>query len=251
MSDWHHITTTALVAATGFALGATAVQLSRSFRPSQKGSNSKTVVEDESVRTAAQECLVQAVNFSAYKHRDQRRKNSKQIPYINHPLSVAARLVAAGVQDVDILVAAILHDTVEDTDTTIDEVMKKFGPSVASIVSHCSDDKSLPKQERKRLQIEHARHCSHDAKLVKLADKLDNLTDLLTDTPIGWTPERVSEYFEWAEKVVNGLRETNRILEAQLDEVFAKRQVAIDAASSYTSDSDCNIPPSDTVESSK
>lgn len=128
------------------------------------------------------------VNFAAIKHRDQRRKDSKETPYINHPVGVAYILSSEGnVTDLDVLMSAILHDTVEDTDTSFDEIENEFGTKIRDIVSEVTDDKSLPKMERKRLQIEHALTVSRDAKLVKLADKLYNLRDLQKEIPRGWT----------------------------------------------------------------
>ncbi|KAG5270176.1 hypothetical protein AALO_G00189630 [Alosa alosa] len=172
--------------------------------------------------------LLETVNFAADKHRNQRRKDHEETPYINHPIGVARILShEGGITDIVVLQAALLHDTVEDTDTTIDELESIFGPTVARIVQEVTDDKSLPKQERKRLQVEHAPHCSQQAKLVKLADKLYNLRDLNRCTPKGWTAERVQEYFEWAVKVVKGLRGTNSALEDLLDQLFRERSVRI------------------------
>ncbi|XP_053721367.1 guanosine-3',5'-bis(diphosphate) 3'-pyrophosphohydrolase MESH1 [Synchiropus splendidus] len=169
--------------------------------------------------------LLEAVNFAAEKHRNQRRKDPEATPYVNHPIGVALILSSAGITDIEVLQAALLHDTVEDTDTTLAEIEAKFGPVVAGIVQEVTDDKSLPKQERKRLQVEHAPHCSHQAKLVKLADKLYNLRDLNRSTPVGWTAERVHEYFVWAWEVVKGLRGTNPVLEEKLMELFIERNV--------------------------
>lgn len=121
----------------------------------------------------------------------------------------------------------MLHDTVEDTETTLEELEDKFGAAVARIVQEVTDDKSLPKQERKRLQVEHAPRCSRQAKLVKLADKLYNLRDLNTSTPVGWSAERVQEYFVWAAEVVKGLKGTNSALEQKLDELFKQRGVQL------------------------
>lgn len=118
-----------------------------------------------------------------------------------------------------------MHDTIEDTDTTFEEIEQEFGPKIRSIVEEVTDDKSLPKQERKLLQIEHAPTSSHEAKLVKLADKLYNLRDLERATPRKWTPYRVQEYFAWSKKVVDGLRGTNQSMEDSLDELFKKRNV--------------------------
>lgn len=132
------------------------------------------------------------MNFAAIKHRDQRRKDSKETPYINHPVGVAHILSSEGnITDLDVLMAALLHDTVEDTDTSIDEIENVFGPKIRGIVAEVTDDKSLPKQERKRLQIEHALTASREAKLVKLADKLYNLRDLQKEIPQGWTEVRL------------------------------------------------------------
>ncbi|XP_041458951.1 guanosine-3',5'-bis(diphosphate) 3'-pyrophosphohydrolase MESH1-like isoform X2 [Lytechinus variegatus] len=173
--------------------------------------------------------LVDCVDFSAKKHRNQRRKNAAETPYINHPVGVARILAKeAGVSDLATLQAAILHDTVEDTDTTFEEIEKQFGKEVRDIVDDVTDDKSLPKMERKRRQIEHAPHCCPKAKLVKLADKLYNLRDLDQEIPQGWTKERAQEYFQWASQVVQGLRGTNKEMEASLDELFAKHGVVVE-----------------------
>ena len=134
--------------------------------------------------TKFMECL----QFAAKKHRNQRRKDAQETPYINHPINVATILsVEALIEDEQVLMAALLHDTVEDTETTFEEIEDLFGVEVCSIVREVTDDKSLEKQERKRLQIEHAAGSSPKAKLVKLADKLDNLRDLEHNLPNGWT----------------------------------------------------------------
>ncbi|XP_077996886.1 guanosine-3',5'-bis(diphosphate) 3'-pyrophosphohydrolase MESH1-like [Glandiceps talaboti] len=181
------------------------------------------MADDEGVQLQA---LVDCMDFAALKHRDQRRKNPLKTPYINHPIGVARILAKeAGIKDLNILQAALLHDTVEDTDTTFDEIEERFGSKVRKIVAEVTDDKSLPKMERKRLQIEHAPHISREAKLVKLADKLYNLRDLTEIAPEGWTPERIQEYFLWGSKVVNGLRGTNQVMEDELDEIFKEKGV--------------------------
>lgn len=207
---------------------ATGVVLSRLFRgPWSSPDESR----DEATSLPVNATLMKAIHFSAQKHKDQRRKHARQTPYICHPVSVAHRLaIDAGVSDMTVLIAALLHDTVEDTETTLDEIEKLFGLEVAKVVDEVTDDKSLPKEMRKQLQIDHAPHVSQKAKLVKLADKLDNLSDLLIDPPVGWSGDRVAEYFSWAEKVIAGLRGTSSALEAQLDEVLGKRQLATDVA---------------------
>lgn len=161
------------------------------------------------------------MNFAALKHSTQRRMDSAKTPYINHPIGVANILSEEGdVTDLDVLMAALLHDTVEDTECTFEEIEELFGAKVCKIVEEVTDDKTLPKMERKRLQIEHAKTSSPKAKLVKLADKLYNLRDLKKELPSSWTKERGDEYFVWAKKVVDNLRGTNKKLEDELDVIF-------------------------------
>ncbi|MCB1986791.1 MAG: bifunctional (p)ppGpp synthetase/guanosine-3',5'-bis(diphosphate) 3'-pyrophosphohydrolase, partial [Burkholderiaceae bacterium] len=134
--------------------------------------------------------LLKATEFAANKHRNQRRKDAEASPYINHPIALANLLVDTGVYDVVVLCAALLHDTIEDTETTGDELEAQFGRAIASIVLEVTDDKRLAKEVRKQLQIDHAPHISTAAKLVKLADKICNLRDILASPPAGWTDER-------------------------------------------------------------
>lgn len=137
--------------------------------------------------------FMRTLQFAALKHRDQRRMDTHKTPYVNHPINVCTILsVEAGIQDDAVLMAALLHDVVEDTDATFADVEQQFGPDVASLVREVTDDKSLEKQERKRLQIENASKTTSRAKLIKLADKLDNLRDLLKETPSGWTEVSVA-----------------------------------------------------------
>jgi guanosine-3',5'-bis(diphosphate) 3'-pyrophosphohydrolase len=162
--------------------------------------------------------LLKALRFSADKHRNQRRKDSAQSPYINHPIEVVQLLwEVGGVRDNDILLAAILHDTIEDTETRSEDIREAFGEAVVAFVMEVTDDKSLPKRERKRLQIETAPHKSYGAKLIKLADKSCNVRNLVTTPPKDWSLERRQEYLLWTEKVVAGLRGTNPALEEYYD----------------------------------
>ncbi|KAM6257247.1 guanosine-3',5'-bis(diphosphate) 3'-pyrophosphohydrolase MESH1 [Porphyrio hochstetteri] len=171
--------------------------------------------------------LLQAADFAARKHKEQRRKDPEGTPFINHPIGVAWILAhEAGVTDIAVLQAALLHDTVEDTDTSLAELEERFGPEVRRVVEEVTDDKALPKAERKRLQVERAPGSSPRAKLVKLADKLHNLRDLNRCAPRGWSPERVQEYFRWAAEVVAGLRGTSAALEAELERLFRERGLA-------------------------
>lgn len=165
--------------------------------------------------------ILKAIRFSAIKHRDQRRKDIPETPYINHPIQVAETLwETGGVRDEAILVAAILHDTIEDTTASPEEISAGFGEQVLALVLEVTDDKSLPKPERKRLQVEHAPHISPAAKLIKLADKICNLGDILHSPPADWSIERRLEYMLWTEQVVNGLRGASPALERQYDETL-------------------------------
>jgi len=169
--------------------------------------------------------LLKALAFAAHKHRDQRRKDPAASPYINHPIALADVLVnEGGVTDVEVLCAALLHDTVEDTDTTHEELANAFGSRIARIVAEVTDDKTLPKAERKRLQVEHAARLSQEAKLVKLADKICNLRDVAERPPAAWDLARRREYFDWAKRVVDGLRGTHPRLEAAFDVAYGMRK---------------------------
>lgn len=169
--------------------------------------------------------LLRAVAFAAEKHRNQRRKDAEASPYINHPIALANVLKAeGGVNDVVVLVAAILHDTIEDTDAKPDELRAQFGDEITGIVLEVTDDKSLPKVERKRLQIEHAAHANPKAKLVKLADKICNLRDIAANPPANWSEARKREYLEWAAKVVAGCRGTNASLEVIFDKLCVLKE---------------------------
>ncbi|MFO0727982.1 MAG: HD domain-containing protein [Myxococcota bacterium] len=168
--------------------------------------------------------LVSALRFAAQKHRMQRRKDAEASPYINHPIDVAhILLVEAGVDDVVTLMAAVLHDTIEDTETSAEELEQVFGTTVKDVVLEVTDDKSLPKLERKRLQIEHAPHLSERAQLVKMADKIANLRDVRIAPPAGWSEQRVREYYDWAKAVVDPIRARHPGLAGLFDGAFSGR----------------------------
>ena len=167
--------------------------------------------------------LLQAASFAAKKHTAQKRKGADAEPYINHPLEVANLLATVGkIEDYDILIAAILHDTVEDTGVTKKELTELFGPEVCAYVLEVTDDKRLPKQERKQKQIEHAPHLSPGAKQIKLADKISNIRDVTENPPHDWPKQRRLEYVDWGEKVVAGLRGANENLERYFDETVSR-----------------------------
>ncbi len=166
--------------------------------------------------------IAKALDFIARKHTDQQRKGKRQEPYINH-LAEVARLLAEATngRDPALVMAGLLHDTIEDTDTTFDDLKEEFGPVVARVVREVTDDKSLKKQERKRLQVETVHGKSRRAKLLKVADKTSNLRSILNNPPATWSRKRKRRYFEWAAEVVAGCRGLNKNLEQAFDEVHA------------------------------
>ena len=169
--------------------------------------------------------LVKAMSFAAHKHRNQRRKGKHASPYINHPISLVNILCnEAHLTDINLICSALLHDTVEDTETTAEELELEFGPLISSIVMEVTDDKDIPtRQKRKQLQIEHAPHISNHAKLLKLADKISNLRDLSIDPPATWSLQRQRDYFDWAKQVIDQLRGTHSRLEELFDQAYSRR----------------------------
>lgn len=168
--------------------------------------------------------IVDALSFAAERHRGQRRKDRAASPYINHPIALMRVLtLEGGVQDPLVLCAALLHDTIEDTGTSPEEIAVRFGREIAAVVMEVTDDKRLPKAERKRLQIEHAAQVSEPARLVKLADKICNLRDVADSPPADWDLARCQAYFDWASEVVERIRGTHERLEAIFDEAFRRR----------------------------
>lgn len=173
--------------------------------------------------------ILEAIGFSAESHNGQARKNAAKTPYIIHPISVTEHLITiGGVYDRDILVAALLHDTVEDTKTTFVDINRAFGTNVEAYVKEVTDDKSLPKAERKKLQIATAPKKSKGAAQIKLADKYDNLKCLTLTPPTDWDQKRIDEYFAWAEQVVSALPDANQDLKkATLDSIAKHPQSAL------------------------
>jgi GTP diphosphokinase / guanosine-3',5'-bis(diphosphate) 3'-diphosphatase len=165
--------------------------------------------------------LLGALRFASEKHRDQRRKDPQASPYINHPIQVAETIWRVGkIYDIATVMAGLLHDTVEDTQTTLEELKDHFGLEVANVVKEVTDDKSLPTHERKRLQIEHAPHISPRAKWVKLSDKICNVADITHNPPNNWSLQRQIAYLDWTEQVVKGLRGYSVELETYYDQVL-------------------------------
>ena len=171
--------------------------------------------------------LLRALVFAADKHRHQKRKGAEASPYINHPIAVAAVLAEAGVDDETLLIAAVLHDTIEDTNTTYAELQGAFGPHVTGLVKEVTDDKSLDKAIRKQLQIQNAGALSARAKQLKIADKISNIRDITHFPPADWPLERRQEYLSWAEQVVEGCRGINRELDRVFDHSIEQARTAI------------------------
>jgi guanosine-3',5'-bis(diphosphate) 3'-pyrophosphohydrolase len=154
-----------------------------------------------------------AAAFAARKHQDQRRKDAQASPYINHPLT---------------LMAAVLHDTLEDTETTPEELAAGFGVAVRDLVQEVTDDKRLSKPERKRRQAMTASGLSDRAKLVRIADKIANIQDVAHHPPVHWDLKRRRDYLEWTADVVAGCRGVNPRLEAAYDQILRDGRSILD-----------------------
>jgi (p)ppGpp synthase/HD superfamily hydrolase len=166
--------------------------------------------------------VMRAADFAARQHIAQRRKGERAEPYVNHLTEVADLLAeATGGEDPVLVMGGLLHDTLEDTDATYEDLEQRFGAEVAALVAEVTDDKSLPKDERKRLQIEKTPGKSRRARLLKIADKTSNLRSLVESPPRGWTEPRLRDYVVWAEAVVRSCRGLNAKLEAAFDAAHA------------------------------
>jgi GTP diphosphokinase / guanosine-3',5'-bis(diphosphate) 3'-diphosphatase len=170
--------------------------------------------------------LLSACLFAADKHKTQKRKDKNSTPYINHPIHVSCLMSEAGVTDVDILIAGLLHDTIEDTKTSNEEIAQLFGENVLKIVLECSDDKTLPKEKRKQLQLEHAADVSMGAKMVKLADKYSNLSDLLENPPKSWSEKEINGYAIWVYAVYQKLKGINKVFDDKFTKLFDKFKIS-------------------------
>jgi guanosine-3',5'-bis(diphosphate) 3'-pyrophosphohydrolase len=173
--------------------------------------------------------IFKALEFAAARHKNQFRKGEDRAPYINHPIQVASLLAnEACERDTVLLTAAILHDVIEDTVITdsekenlIEQISLIFGKEILELTLEVTDDKNLEKKERKRLQIEEAGQKSIRARKLRIADKILNVRDITFHPPVDWTVERILEYFDWAEKVIDGVRGVNKYLEDMFDRDLA------------------------------
>lgn len=165
--------------------------------------------------------LTKAYRFSAIKHTNQRRKGNLDIPYINHPIEVANVLShSCNSDDIVLLAAAVLHDTIEDTETSYDELVGIFGTEIADVVLEVTDDMKLSKERRKQIQVEKAAGLSDRAKKIKIADKICNVLDIL-QTRFHWTDRQKLEYVDWSVQVVDKCRGIDEVLETEFDKVLA------------------------------
>lgn len=170
----------------------------------------------ETEQTFDLQSLLKAIVFAAEKHEGQYRDGPARVPYIIHPIGVAHSLFVEGqVRSVNVLIAALLHDTLEDTETTVEEIEALFGPRVRYTVEELTDDPLLSSQERKQKQVEHAPYMSLNAQLVKLADRLYNIRDM---KDVDWPKSNKLRYLAWGEKLLSALRGTNEALELALEE---------------------------------
>ena len=173
--------------------------------------------------------LLDAAEFAARVHQNQRRKGRSKRPYIGHCIEVASTLVSVGkVDDVNVIVAALLHDVVEDTDTTNEEIRDRYGDVVADLVAEVTDDKNLKKKERKELQVEHAPTISPPAKLIKIADKISNVREIANDPPKKWGVNRQRKYFDWAERVVNAMGSVDPEMRLVFEKTLADARATLD-----------------------
>lgn len=175
--------------------------------------------------------ICSGIDFAAEKHRFQTRKNKEKTPYISHPIGVAYHLMEVGeVRETSMIIGALLHDTVEDTQTTFEEIENKFGKQVVSLVRELTDDKSLSREARTRFQVINASHKTKEAAQIKLADNLFNLNDLYNNPPSDWTQTRIDRYYEWAQSVIDRLPEANDRLHSAVEEIinqYWEKQVPI------------------------
>jgi guanosine-3',5'-bis(diphosphate) 3'-pyrophosphohydrolase len=168
------------------------------------------------------EVVLDAVAFSAEKHKLQVKSNAKKTPYIIHPLEVADHVARiGGVYDKDVLIAALLHDVLDDTATTEKEISNLYGNNVASYVVEMTTTKGISLKEQKKEQIRSAFHQTPSVAIIKLSDKLSNLETLAKNPPSNWSRDRIDQYFQWAQSVIENLPESNLPLKKQVKQVIA------------------------------
>jgi guanosine-3',5'-bis(diphosphate) 3'-pyrophosphohydrolase len=186
---------------------------------------------EETTRVAHQDVglLLKVLKFAADKHKRQRRKDPERSPYINHPIEVAELIWNTGDhRDINTVCAALLHDTVEDTDCSFEEIERLFGSTIAGLVKEVTDDRSLPKAARKQAQIDHAPHLSLGAKHIKIGDKTSNVRDISETPPPDWSVERRSEYLDWTARVLGTISGTNPAMEAEYNRILREAKKSLE-----------------------
>jgi guanosine-3',5'-bis(diphosphate) 3'-pyrophosphohydrolase len=177
--------------------------------------------EGKGFKEADVERILNALCYAADCHQNQTRRNAKQTPYINHPLTVAENIVSIGkVYDADVVIAGLLIDTIDDTKATYEDIRKMFGSKVEGYIKELTEDKFLSSAKRKKLQIIHAPSKSKGAAIIKLSENLYNLNNLMQDPPMEWTRDRIDQYFQWAQTVVDNLPEANAPLKEEVHKVI-------------------------------
>ena len=190
--------------------------------------------QDPPIAAAPVQQILAAARFAAEKHASQRRKGLAGEPYVNHVIEVAELIAASSdVVDTHLVMAGLLHDTIEDCGVTFQELEQQFGTDVANLVAEVTDDKTLPKATRKALQVENAPKKSVRAQVIKLADKISNLRSILDSPPADWDLERRRQYFEWAHQVISGLRDPNPLLKAEFDQIYSRYEQHLQPRAEY------------------
>lgn len=184
--------------------------------------------DEQAVSARPVQRILAAARFAAEKHASQKRKGLAEEPYLNHLIEVADLIAGSSeILDTNLVMAGLLHDSIEDVGVTAEDLERRFGADVAGLVLEVTDDKSLPKETRKALQVQNAPHKSVRAQVIKLADKISNLRSILASPPANWSYERKRQYFDWANQVVSGLTAPNSGLKAEFDRVFARFDEAV------------------------
>jgi len=173
--------------------------------------------------------LMNACDYAARCHSGQTRGGAAREPYVNHVIEVAARVARSPDASEVLVIGALLHDVIEDTDGTAADIAARFGADVASLVLEVTDDTTLPRDERKARQVRDVAGKTADARRIKLADKAANLA-ALCDSPPDWDTARRIAYLDWAERVIAGCRGLDPVLEAAFDAEAARLRAALGLA---------------------
>jgi len=168
------------------------------------------------------EAVLGAAIFATEKHKSQVRSNEKKTPYIIHPIEVADLVMKIGhVYDKDVLITALLHDVMDDTQTTYEQITSLYGTKVSSYLEEMTSKQGLSLKEQKKQQIMQAFRQNPSVAIIKLSDKLSNLKTLATSPPPSWSRDRIDQYFQWAQTVIENLPESNQLLKKAVKNVIS------------------------------